>query len=204
MLRTLLETLLHFATAHPEVVARAIVSCGHYSDAAFSKAIRVAKKHHIVSVATAGELDALRVTITAMEKEVEEMALDTTDWPEEFFGASLRRRAAPPPLAAPLPHRARPPRSLSRSRSRSRSPSLAHRTLSADPVMCELMTDPVKLPSGKVMDRLHIVHHLLNDSTDPFNRAPLTKEELVPDVELKARIDAYRIEAIAQKRKSSM
>ena len=72
------------------------MNCGLYSGAAFSKAIRVAKKHRIVSAATTGELEALRVVITAMEKEVEEMALDTADWPEEFFGASPRRRDALP------------------------------------------------------------------------------------------------------------
>ncbi len=33
------------------------------------------------------------------------------------------------------------------------------------------MKDPVKLPtSNKIMDRLVIVRHLLNDKNDPFNR----------------------------------
>ena len=42
------------------------------------------------------------------------------------------------------------------------------------------MTDPVMLPSGVVMDRSVITKHLLNSSTDPFNRLPLTAEQLVP------------------------
>jgi len=42
------------------------------------------------------------------------------------------------------------------------------------------MTDPVILPSGVIMDRSVITKHLLNSSTDPFNRLPLTPEQLVP------------------------
>ena len=45
--------------------------------------------------------------------------------------------------------------------------------------MATLMTDPVKLPSGVIMDRSVIGRHLLNSQTDPFNRQPLTEEELV-------------------------
>jgi ubiquitin conjugation factor E4 B len=43
-----------------------------------------------------------------------------------------------------------------------------------DPLLCTLMTDPVKLPSGNIVDRSMIMQHLLNDANDPFNRAPLT------------------------------
>lgn len=42
------------------------------------------------------------------------------------------------------------------------------------------MTDPVILPSGVIMDRAVIAKHLLNSSTDPFNRLPLTAEQLKP------------------------
>lgn len=48
-----------------------------------------------------------------------------------------------------------------------------------DPLMDTLMVDPVLLPSGKVMDRAIITRHLLNSSTDPFNRQPLTEDMLV-------------------------
>jgi ubiquitin conjugation factor E4 B len=51
---------------------------------------------------------------------------------------------------------------------------------SSDPLMCTVMTDPVILPSGVIMDRSVITKHLLNSSTDPFNRLPLTAEQLVP------------------------
>jgi ubiquitin conjugation factor E4 B len=60
-----------------------------------------------------------------------------------------------------------------------------------DPLLYTLMSDPVKLPSGVSVDRSTIVSHLLSDPTDPFNRAPLTVEDLVPDVELKAEIEAW-------------
>ena len=53
--------------------------------------------------------------------------------------------------------------------------------LITDPMMCELMEDPVLLPtSGKVMDRKHINRHLLSTPNDPFNRQPLTEEMLKP------------------------
>ncbi|XP_041982233.1 ubiquitin conjugation factor E4 B [Aricia agestis] len=57
-----------------------------------------------------------------------------------------------------------------------------------DPLMDTLMTDPVLLPSGKVMDRSVILRHLLNSATDPFNRQPLTEDQLRPATELKERI----------------
>lgn len=48
-------------------------------------------------------------------------------------------------------------------------------------MMCELMDDPVLLPtSGKVMDRKHITRHLLSTPNDPFNRQTLTEEMLKP------------------------
>lgn len=85
--------------------------------------------------------------------------------------------------------------------------------------MDTLMTDPVKLPSGVVMDRSIIARHLLNSQTDPFNRQPLTEEELIPgkiafsaisfkcqqlsfvisDPELKEKIAAWKIEKNAHR-----
>jgi len=60
-----------------------------------------------------------------------------------------------------------------------------------DPLMMTLMTDPVMLPSGVVMDRPIILRHLLNSQTDPFNRQPLTESQLQPAVELKRRIHEW-------------
>lgn len=53
-----------------------------------------------------------------------------------------------------------------------------------DPLMDTLMLDPVMLPSGKVMDRAIITRHLLNSSTDPFNRQPLTEDMLVAGTQI--------------------
>ncbi|XP_022216547.2 ubiquitin conjugation factor E4 B [Drosophila obscura] len=63
-----------------------------------------------------------------------------------------------------------------------------------DPLMDTLMSDPVVLPSGTVMDRAIITRHLLNSCTDPFNRQPLTEDMLVANLELKHRIEAWRKE----------
>ena len=57
--------------------------------------------------------------------------------------------------------------------------------------MDTLMKDPVSLPSGIVMERSIIERHLLNSSTDPFSRLPLTAEQLVPNIALKERIQAW-------------
>ncbi|XP_048250307.1 ubiquitin conjugation factor E4 B-like [Haliotis rufescens] len=61
-----------------------------------------------------------------------------------------------------------------------------------DPLMDTLMEDPVLLPSGHIMDRPIIIRHLLNSQTDPFNRQPLTEEQLTPDLELKKKIQAWK------------
>ncbi|XP_056456224.1 ubiquitin conjugation factor E4 B isoform X3 [Gadus chalcogrammus] len=60
-----------------------------------------------------------------------------------------------------------------------------------DPLMDTLMSDPVILPSGNVMDRSVILRHLLNSPTDPFNRQPLTESMLESVPELKERIQAW-------------
>uniref|UniRef100_A0A182MQY2 Ubiquitin conjugation factor E4 B n=1 Tax=Anopheles culicifacies TaxID=139723 RepID=A0A182MQY2_9DIPT len=71
-----------------------------------------------------------------------------------------------------------------------------------DPLMDTLMTDPVILPSGTIMDRAIITRHLLNSSTDPFNRQPLTEDMLKPATELKERIQQWIKEYRAQKKSS--
>ena len=61
-----------------------------------------------------------------------------------------------------------------------------------DPLMGDIMKDPVLLPtSGNIVDRITIMKHLLSDNTDPYNRKPLTKEDLVPQTELKERIEQF-------------
>lgn len=58
-----------------------------------------------------------------------------------------------------------------------------------DPIMSTLMLDPVILPSSNVtVDRTTIARHLLSDQTDPFNRSPLTMDQIRPNEELKQQI----------------
>ncbi|KAF4577224.1 hypothetical protein EYR36_005211 [Pleurotus pulmonarius] len=69
-----------------------------------------------------------------------------------------------------------------------------------DPLMFTVMRDPVILPSSKTtLDRSTIKSHLLSDSKDPFNRAPLSIEDVIPNTELKAQIDAF----LTERRKNS-
>ncbi|XP_077163239.1 ubiquitin conjugation factor E4 A isoform X2 [Paroedura picta] len=64
-----------------------------------------------------------------------------------------------------------------------------------DPIMSTLMTDPVLLPSSRVtVDRSTIARHLLSDQTDPFNRSPLTMDQVRPNMELKERIQRWLAE----------
>ncbi|KAI5778196.1 ubiquitin elongating factor core-domain-containing protein [Geopyxis carbonaria] len=74
-----------------------------------------------------------------------------------------------------------------------------------DPLMATLMEDPVILPSSRVtIDRQTIKVHLLSDAKDPFNRAPLKIEDVVPDVELKLKIDTWVKERRALGKESSV
>lgn len=69
-----------------------------------------------------------------------------------------------------------------------------------DPIMSALMVDPVMLPSSKVtVDRTTIARHLLSDQTDPFNRSPLTMDQVRPNTELKDKIQAWLEERKRQK-----
>ncbi|XP_010258183.1 PREDICTED: probable ubiquitin conjugation factor E4 [Nelumbo nucifera] len=61
-----------------------------------------------------------------------------------------------------------------------------------DPIQYTLMKDPVILPSSRItVDRPVIQRHLLSDNTDPFNRSHLTQDMLIPNTELKARIEEF-------------
>eukprot|EP00656_Telonema_subtile_P018955 TRINITY_DN2029_c0_g1_i1.p1 TRINITY_DN2029_c0_g1~~TRINITY_DN2029_c0_g1_i1.p1 ORF type:complete len:787 (+),score=174.81 TRINITY_DN2029_c0_g1_i1:124-2484(+) len=64
-----------------------------------------------------------------------------------------------------------------------------------DPISCALMENPVTLPSsGKVVDHSTIARHLLSDSTDPFSRAKLLIEDVIPHDELRTRIEKWKRE----------
>jgi ubiquitin conjugation factor E4 B len=61
-----------------------------------------------------------------------------------------------------------------------------------DPLMFTVMRDPVLLKTSNiVVDRSTIVAHMLNDPTDPFNRRPLTMDDVESDADLKAKIEAF-------------
>lgn len=66
-----------------------------------------------------------------------------------------------------------------------------------DPIMGILMTDPIILPSGNIVDRSTISQHLLSDETDMFTRRPMKIEDVVPADDLRKRIDAWKAEKLA-------
>jgi hypothetical protein len=71
-----------------------------------------------------------------------------------------------------------------------------------DTLMSTLMKDPVELPSSrnivdymtisKSFDVYYLEKHLMNEPNDPFNRSPLTIDQLVPRNDLKQRIEEYK------------
>uniref|UniRef100_A0A7N0VN60 RING-type E3 ubiquitin transferase n=1 Tax=Kalanchoe fedtschenkoi TaxID=63787 RepID=A0A7N0VN60_KALFE len=74
-----------------------------------------------------------------------------------------------------------------------------------DPIQYTLMKDPVILPSSRIIvDRHVITRHLLSDSTDPFNRSHLTSDMLIPDNELRARIEEFVKSHGSRKRESTL
>ncbi|KAF4031093.1 U-box domain [Phytophthora infestans] len=67
-----------------------------------------------------------------------------------------------------------------------------------DPLLSTLMTDPVRLPSGNIVDRAVIARHLLASSQqggstgrDPFTREPLTMAMVEPCDALRSEIQMY-------------
>lgn len=60
-----------------------------------------------------------------------------------------------------------------------------------DQILSSYMNDPVILPSGHYVDRTTISQHLLNDPIDPFNRFPMTIDDVKPATELKQRMDEW-------------
>ena len=72
-----------------------------------------------------------------------------------------------------------------------------------DPLTYNLMENPVILPSSKInIDRRTIEDYLLTNPSDPFNRNPLTKEELIPNEELKKKNDEYKLQKFKEKQKN--
>ena len=62
------------------------------------------------------------------------------------------------------------------------------------------MDNPVVLPTSTVtVNKETIARHLLSDGTDPFNRSELTLDMVRPDLEMKAKIEAWKASRVAEK-----
>jgi len=61
-----------------------------------------------------------------------------------------------------------------------------------DPIMGDVMRNPVKLPtSGKIVDHSSIERHLMNEETDPFTRQPLNIDDVEEMTDLKKSIEEW-------------
>jgi hypothetical protein len=62
-----------------------------------------------------------------------------------------------------------------------------------DPLSGNLMVDPVILPtSGRTVERESIEESLLEDSVDPWTKAPLRLEDVIPNATLKAQLQVFK------------
>jgi ubiquitin conjugation factor E4 B len=69
-----------------------------------------------------------------------------------------------------------------------------------DPLLATLMEDPVILPTSKqTLDRSTVRSHLLSDPHDPFNRAPLSIEDVIPNDALRDEIQKWKSDRLAEK-----
>jgi hypothetical protein len=67
-----------------------------------------------------------------------------------------------------------------------------------DPLSGNLMIDPVVLPtSGRTVERDSIEESLLEDPVDPWTKAPLKIEDVIPNVTLKAQIQVFKAKRTA-------
>lgn len=133
--------------------ARGVAADGRsYRKELFEQAIEILRRR---SIKSPDEIERLRLFVVKVEetKATLEAEEDLGEIPDEFLGAFLN--------------------AFCRT-----AHSLQH---GADPLMYTVMRDPVTLPSSRVViDRSTIKAHLLSDSKDPFNRMPLTLEDVIP------------------------
>ncbi|KAF9919148.1 hypothetical protein BX616_000836 [Lobosporangium transversale] len=74
-----------------------------------------------------------------------------------------------------------------------------------DPLLFTLMEDPVLLPTSNIsIDRSTIKSHLLSDSTDPFNRMPLKISDVVDNIELREKIQAWKASQKSRKQQQQV
>ncbi|KAF9425201.1 hypothetical protein BGZ94_007753 [Podila epigama] len=73
-----------------------------------------------------------------------------------------------------------------------------------DPLLYTLMEDPVLLPTSNIsIDRSTIKSHLLSDATDPFNRMPLSINDVIDNVELREKIQQWKVSQRTKRQRTS-
>ena len=188
-------TDVYLNLAEKENFVAAVAKDGRsYKPENFVKATRVLEKFAMKSSEELRRWKALYVSFDAAKRADEQEEEDLGVIPEEFIGTYLLGLSFSPLsslLFFVLPVWLGFPMQMEGFC------SLTQDFLSAflDPLVATLMKDPVILPiSRETVDRDTIRTHLLSDPKDPFNRAPLDIEDVIPNTELKARIDAFIME----------
>lgn len=165
-----------------------------YKPAIFEKATLILKNRHLKSSEAIAAWTALGEKFKKAKEIDDQAEEDLGEIPEEFLGTSI---------------------------SYFELDTCTDTLSSIDPLMYDLMKDPVILPTSKIsIDRSTIRSHLLSDPNDPFNRAPLKIEDVIPgkigsfpwleslglgqrltiaDTGLLARIEAFKAEKKGQK-----
>ncbi|KAF2677222.1 ubiquitin conjugation factor E4 [Lentithecium fluviatile CBS 122367] len=69
-----------------------------------------------------------------------------------------------------------------------------------DPLLATLMEDPVILPTSRqTLDRSTVRSHLLSDPHDPFNRVPLSIDDVITNDALREEIQKWKSDRLAEK-----
>ena len=149
-----------------DVFIRAVAGDGRsYKKELFEKAAKICSRSSLKSPA---EIEGLMLFVAKVEeaKALIEAEEDLGEIPDEFLGAFHCLSSLTCTLSHTLP----------------------------DPLMFTVMRDPVILPISRiVIDRSTIKSHLLSDAKDPFNRTPLTIDEVIPGECCRKRCNAVDI-----------
>jgi ubiquitin conjugation factor E4 B len=153
LLRDIIDIFVNLSTEEEFITA--VANDGRsYSRELFERAAKIVTGRNIK---TETDIAPFRLFILKTEEAKANMEAeeDVGDIPEEFLGTSLLNFRA---LCCGLTV-----------------------IIFVDPLMFTLMRDPVRLPSSNtIVDRATIKSHLLSDTKDPFNRSPLSIEDVVP------------------------
>ena len=171
LLAGLLDILLHLRS--PPLVQAMARDERSYNATLFGVAIGIVRRHALRDEDHVAALEGLVAEVEAEKAKSKSEEEEMADAPDEFYGMKGDGQGKLVALLVLLR------RLLCLFCSLSCGSDLLN--VVVDPLMATLMRDPVRLPtSNMVVDRSTIKAQLLSKPEDPFNRQPLTIEQVIP------------------------